>query len=271
MYPSDDAPHATVAAPVPTKDMAARLARDLGYSHLANGHGSGRTLREPFDRKRFHWKAGVALIPQFVANGTVLDIGAASGSRLLELRELGWTDLHGIELVPAAAARARAHGLDVICGSVEATLDAFADQSFDVIVTNMVLEHLANPFEVVRRVATKLRPGGQFLFSTITRDSLDAKLFGKYWCGFDLPRHLVYMRDRDIDDMVRDRFEVLGRYRHAAPQDFIRAATWRRHENRWIDRMILSAKSPLLQYRASLLIAWSGQSCRVSYRCRLKD
>ena len=269
LYPADYSPHVMPADYRVSDEMAGRLAQDFGYEHLDRPLPRWRLL-EPLDRARFKWKAGVGLLPDFVDEGAVLDIGAASGSRLLELRALGWTKLHGIELVPAAAERARSLGLDVRCGSVEQTLDSFPDQSLDVIVTNMVLEHLHDPFEIVRQISRKLKPGGQFLFSTITRDSLDAKMFKHYWAGFDLPRHLVYLRDEDIEDMVGDRFDTLGRYHHAAPQDFVRPATWRAHEGRWIDRAILATNQGL-HYRASLLIAWTGLSCRVSYRCRAKN
>lgn len=267
LYPADYSPHVMPAEYVVSDDTAARLAQDFGYDHLARPIPR-RQLLEPLDRARFKWKAGVGLLPDFVSDGSVLDIGAASGSRLLELRALGWTKLHGIELVPAAAERARSRGLDVRCGSVEDTLDSFKDNSLDVIVTNMVLEHLHNPFDIVRRISSKLRPGGQFLFSTITRDSLDAKVFGDYWAGYDFPRHLVYLRDADIEQMIQGRFETVGRYHHAAAQDFVRPATWRAHEGRWLDRVILGLNHHGLRYRAALLIAWAGLSCRVSYRCR---
>lgn len=270
LYPSDYAPHAE-ASPSPLgADYTNYLIDELGYTHLAGTARAPRSWRSKLDRARHRWKAGVNLIPRFVPDGALLEIGAASGGRLAALRELGWMNLHGIELVPAAAERARATGAQIACGSVEDTLERYPDGSFDVVVSSMVIEHLSNPFAVMARIAAKLRPGGQLLFSTVTRDSLDARMFGSYWGGFDFPRHLVFFRDRDIADMIAPYFETTEKCHHGAPQDFLRSAAWRRPEGRWIDRAMLGIRDGLLQYRIGLVLAWTGLTCRVSYRCERK-
>lgn len=266
LYPSDYAPHAPKSPPAISNAMADYLARELGYEHLRNNaHSSG--IRGRLADIRMRRKVGINLIPRFVPGGSLLEIGAASGLRLAGLRQLGWSDLHGIELVPAAAERARAQGLAVKCGAVEETLETYPDRSFDVIVTSMVLEHLTDPFAVIDAAARKLKPRGQLMFSTITRDSLDARLYGAYWGGFDFPRHLVFMRDTDIDAMVKPWFHIHERFHHAAPQDFLRSSAWREHEERWIDRAVLSLRSPATKERIGRLLAWLGLTCRVSYRC----
>lgn len=45
----------------------------------------------------------------------------------------------------------------------------FAEQSFDLVTANMVVEHLADPASVFREVARVLRPGGRFVFVTPNR------------------------------------------------------------------------------------------------------
>jgi SAM-dependent methyltransferase len=267
LYPASYAPHDEPDPRPISADVAAYLADALGYAHLPRSP-EHRSWRSRIDRARQRWKACVELVPQWTPGGSVLEIGAASGARLAALRNLGWTDLHGIELVPAAAERARARGAKIACGSVEDMLVTYPDASFDVVIMSMVLEHLANPFDVMAMIATKLRPGGQLLFSTITRDGLDARLYGSYWGGFDFPRHLVFLRDADIAEMIAPHFETLERAHHAAPQDFVRSAEWRRHEGRWVDRLVLAVRDPLLRYRIGLVLAWTGLTCRVSYRCR---
>jgi SAM-dependent methyltransferase len=264
LYPDEYAPHVSPAAVRYSDALLGYLHDELGYTHLP---ASEQTLRSRLEKPRRRWEAGVALIPHFVPGGSVLEIGAASGTRLLTLRELGWQNLHGIEMSPAASERARAHGLDVRAGTIEARMDEFPDGSLDVVIASMVLEHLADPFAVVAKVARKLKPGGQFLFATVTRDSADARMFGSYWGGFDFPRHFVFLRDADIADMARD-FTDLSAFHHAAPQDFVRPATWRSPEGRWTDRVILRLANSRVRRNVVLALAWSGLTCRVSYRCR---
>jgi SAM-dependent methyltransferase len=269
-YPDDYAPHAEAPSSKPSEHMRAFLGRELGYKHLAGMPSERSRWPAPLQRARLRWKAAIDLIPAYVRGGTVLEIGCASGTRLAGLRTLGWTNLSGIELVPAAAQRARERGFSVLCGDVETTLEQLADASLDVVITSMVLEHLANPFAVVAMIARKVKPGGQLLFSTITRDSLDARVFGPYWGGFDFPRHLVFLRDADIDAMVRDNFDIIERAHHPAPQDFTRSAKWREPEGHWIDRAILSSTHAGVRNSVGSLLALARLSCRVSYRCRRK-
>jgi SAM-dependent methyltransferase len=42
----------------------------------------------------------------------------------------------------------------------------FADETFDLVTANMVVEHLAEPADQFREIARVLRPGGAFLFHT---------------------------------------------------------------------------------------------------------
>ena len=141
----------------------------------------------------------------------------------------------------------------------------------DVVVSSMVLEHLPDPFEVVRQIAAKLKPGGQFLFSTVVRDSLDARIYGKFWGGFDFPRHLVYFRRADLDAMLAGQYEQAEYFYQSAPIDFLRSSSWRRRagEGRIVDRIIVGFLSmPRAAWLAGFVLAWFGRTSRVSCRCR---
>ena len=226
------------------------------------------TLRGLVGERRWNrWQRGVALEPDPVPGGRLLELGCASGERLASLRALGWQHLYGVELVPAAAARARAAGFEVICGSAEDPLESFPDAHFDVIIASMVLEHLANPFAVVDAIARKLKPGGQFLFSTVVHDSADGVLFGSYWSGFDFPRHLVFFRRADLRKFLSRDFERVAMYHQSAPIDYVRSARWR---NGWLDRRIEKLFSSPRGFSVASVLAWLRLTCRVSVTARRK-
>jgi SAM-dependent methyltransferase len=242
----------------------------MGYvGNLPDTRNPWRALRSLF-RRGCRRLAGVELIPAFVLGGRLLEIGCAKGDRLETLRDWGWGHVEGIELVAPAAGQARARGFSVRCEPVETSLSHYPDGRFDVIVSSMVLEHLHNPFSVVRDIARKLKPGGEFLFSTVTRDGLDSRLFGPYWAGYDFPRHMVYFRNSDLREMLDDDFTQVELFWQNEPVDYVRSATWRRPEGRFSDRLLGAVARSPLGWLLGAVLARLGRTTRVSVRCRKK-
>lgn len=277
IYPEDYLPHAkppSRAEPAPIRPGKIKyLRRHLGYDHLVGDSRKGYDWSSlgVFDRL-WKWRMGVTLIPHYVSGGKLLEIGCASGAQLLFFRQLGWEHLYGVELVPKASETARALGFLVECGPIETVLGNYPDEYFDVIFSTMVIEHLLDPFRVMHDIASKLKPGGQFLFSTIVHDSLDAKMFGPYWYGFMFPRHMVYFQKRDIYEMLGDHFEQVECFYQSAPQDFVQPATWRREygASKFIDWPILALDRSIAANVINVFLAWLGLTSRVSFRCRRK-
>jgi SAM-dependent methyltransferase len=92
----------------------------------------------------------------------VLEIGCGAGATLALLRherQLEWAG--GIELFPDAAATARTRLDQVWEGNIEHM--PLGLPPVDVILALDVLEHLVDPWEVVRRAAGWLRPGGRMI------------------------------------------------------------------------------------------------------------
>ena len=65
-------------------------------------------------------------------------------------------------------------------------------ESFDVITCFDVLEHLYDPRRVMAKVGEWLKPGGVFYVLVPNADSAEARVFGSYWHGLELPRHLFH-------------------------------------------------------------------------------
>lgn len=273
LYPEEYPAHLRPTPPALNQGAAEYLRRHMGYAGLKPDVETGfRWTSLPVFSPVRKWLLGVNLTPHFVPGGKVLDIGCASGTFLLYLRRLGWEHLCGIELMPAAAEQARKAGLEVVSGEIERNLSAYPDASFDVIISSMVFEHLVDPFAVVREVAKKLKPGGQFLFSLPLHDSLDSKIFGEYWGGFDFPRHLVHFSTADVLAMLKDGFEETECFHQSAPLDFTRPASWRLEEGvgGLFDRAMLKLGSSPAGYPVGFILAKLGLTCRVSFRCRKK-
>lgn len=120
--------------------------------------------------------------------GRLLDIGCATGIFLDGMRRFGW-EVTGVEPTRSAATYAQERfGLDVFNGRLE---DAnLPTAHFDAITMWDVLEHVHEPRQIIAELARLLRPGGLLVLSMPNPTALEADLFGRFWAGWDLPRHL---------------------------------------------------------------------------------
>lgn len=97
-----------------------------------------------------------------------LELGCGDGATLGRLQERGivrWAA--GIEIDADAADRARARLDQVLVGNVEAMPDEALPVDLDLILCLDVLEHLVDPWAVVRRLAKCLRTPGGVLIACI--------------------------------------------------------------------------------------------------------
>lgn len=99
--------------------------------------------------------------------GRVFEIGCGAGDTLFFLRSTGrceWAG--GLELFSEAAASAREKNIDLVLdGNIEAIKLPFDENSMDVILCLDVLEHLNDPWSVIRRMHALLKPGGALICS----------------------------------------------------------------------------------------------------------
>ncbi|MEL6372974.1 MAG: class I SAM-dependent methyltransferase [Pseudomonadota bacterium] len=127
----------------------------------------------------------VALLPDN-PRARLLEVGCATGLTAALARAKGKAGhITGVELMPAVAAKARAHVDRLIIGNIEDTSlplvgateadsaedaggqkAAAHDPLFDACILSEVIEHLVDPWAVVRRLADHLRPGGIVLASS---------------------------------------------------------------------------------------------------------
>ncbi len=143
----------------------------------------------------------------------VLDVGCAAGRLGGLLRSRGH-HVTGIELIPDAAEQAWLCLDDVHVGDIEADGFPFVRESFDAVLFADVLEHLIDPWRVLRESAELLAPGGRIIASVPNLQNLDVlrRLVRGRW----------QYRERGITDFGHLRFFTLHTIRHLFKQAGLR-------------------------------------------------
>jgi len=95
----------------------------------------------------------------------LLDVGCAEGNFGAFVKERLGAEVWGIEIDGAAAAVAQKKLDTVLVGDISTLLKKLPDGYFDCIVCNDVLEHLIDPYSVLRTFKQKLCVGGVIVFS----------------------------------------------------------------------------------------------------------
>lgn len=114
----------------------------------------------------------------------ILEIGSGSGYLLLALEELApGVALTGIEYDPRLVdlARSKVKVAKVLPGNAESF---HLQQSFDLVVSSQVIEHLYRPEQMIDRVWSHLKPGGWLIITTPNLKSVAARMLGAKWHGF---------------------------------------------------------------------------------------
>jgi 2-polyprenyl-3-methyl-5-hydroxy-6-metoxy-1,4-benzoquinol methylase len=92
----------------------------------------------------------------------LLELGCGTGATSAYLKASGRAlRVTGMELFEAAAAQAELVLDEVIVGDIETNVSSLPKEEFDVILANDILEHFVDPWSVVQRLASSLRPGGR--------------------------------------------------------------------------------------------------------------
>jgi 2-polyprenyl-3-methyl-5-hydroxy-6-metoxy-1,4-benzoquinol methylase len=133
-------------------------------------------------------------------SGRILDVGCSAGEFLSMMHQLGNWEVWGVELNEQAAATASQKGITVFNGDL--LQSDFPDAHFDVVTLWDVIEHVYKPVETIAESFRILKPGGVLVLRTPNPDSVNRHLFGAYWGGWDLPRHLYIFSIRHLSEIL---------------------------------------------------------------------
>jgi SAM-dependent methyltransferase len=182
--------------------------------------------------------------------GRLLDFGCGGGSFLARMRQRGWKVM-GLDCSLPTVQRVQSElGLEALCGTLpNADLES---GSFDLITMWQALEHVHQPFEVLRDAHRLLAPGGKLLVAVPNIDSLPFRWFGHCWYGLDLPRHLTHFSPWTLYLMLHRAGFRVGPVRMVRHSGWLRRSARRARQNppatRW--QRILAHKP------TSRLAAW---------------
>lgn len=157
------------------------------------------------------------LVQRYLARGArVLEIGCAYGFFLELIRE-EYPRSVGVDICSDGIARAHAQGLDAREGDL---LQMQFEEPFDGVCLWDTIEHLPNPFPVVRRAAGVVKPGGYLFLSTGDFGAWLPRLQGLKWRQIHPPTHLFYF--------TRDSLKALAKRAGLEPMGFGTVKVYRR-------------------------------------------
>lgn len=158
----------------------------------------------PVNRNNIDFKV---LYLDAVPKGRVLDYGCGNGSLLDNLNALGW-ECYGLEVDPKAVAFCKEKGLNVNLGDIPS--QNYADDFFDAITINHVIEHVHEVDELLKSCYPKLKKGGKLVIATPNTKSWQRRLYKENWFQLDPPRHLHLFNPENLETVVkRNQFDVV--------------------------------------------------------------
>jgi len=105
----------------------------------------------------------IDLIPS--GTNTILEVGCAGGMTGKLLKERGFKEVVGIELVPEIARQGEPYYNKLFIGDVETIDIPFENGHFDCILYGDVLEHLVDPWKTLKKHNALVKNGGAILCS----------------------------------------------------------------------------------------------------------
>ena len=121
--------------------------------------------------------------------GNLLDVGSGDGYFLAIAKEFEWK-VFGTEFTDAAIQVCERKQITMHKGILNPA--NYRPNSFDMLTSFEVLEHINNPMEEIANFAKLLRKGGLVYLTTPNFNALSRHLIGAKWNVIEYPEHLSY-------------------------------------------------------------------------------
>lgn len=142
--------------------------------------------------------------------GKMLDMGSGVGTFVHEMKENGW-QVTGLE--PDEDARKAARQFYKVELADIAAFNSLKPGSFDAVTLWHVLEHVHDLAAYVSQLKNVLTEKGKLFIAVPNYTSADARIYGKYWAAYDVPRHLYHFSPRSMKWLMEKNGLKILRYK----------------------------------------------------------
>ena len=140
---------------------------------------------------------------------SVLEIGCGAGAFGALVKQQRSCQYTGVELMSQAAEIARTLLDEVVVANIETTALPFPKESFDCLICNDVLEHLVDPWAMLKMLTSFLKPGGYIVislpnvrFSEVVKDLLIRKRWEYQDQGVLDRTHLRFFTESSVRSLL---------------------------------------------------------------------
>lgn len=134
------------------------------------------------------------------SNVKILDYGCGNGeqSRFVQENNI-WV---GFDFDRKSVETGRKIGLEIFSDFDELVVKCSAINGFDYVIMSHILEHVDDPIETLEMVGELLAEGGKILVYTPNIEAFGRRLTGKYWRGYEAPRHFHLFSPKSLISLV---------------------------------------------------------------------
>jgi predicted SAM-dependent methyltransferase len=145
------------------------------------------------------------MIERYVSGGRLLDVGVGNGFFLKTLDSKKW-ERFGAD---TAWNPGDWQGEDVVRYEAKFDETPLPLNQLDAITMWHVFEHFYHPQQALANACEILKPGGYLFIAVPDLKNLDRYLFGRFWVGWDAPRHIALYSSASLKTMLHQNgFEI---------------------------------------------------------------
>ncbi len=153
-------------------------------------------------RNEAFWDGVLRRVQPFRRLNRLLDVGCSAAFFLKMAHDRGW-EVQGIEVSDFGVNFSRKElGIDVRQGTLQDA--AFQNESFDVVFSSHVLEHISDPRALVHEMIRILRPGGALVSVIPTQYATPSYRFLGDFGGEGPPRHVSFFTKRTFKRLMEE-------------------------------------------------------------------
>ena len=153
---------------------------------------------------KYMLKRKISLISKYINPGAFfLDFGCGIGELVLKMKSRGFVS-HGVE-----------NNLNAYNACLKKNISVFKDlkslkSKFDLISCWHSLEHLSDFAATLSKFNKSINNNGYLIVAVPNHESFDSKYYGKFWAGYDVPRHRFHFsKDALIRNVEDSNFKLV--------------------------------------------------------------